>query len=232
MNIHFAITKGPNKDKLQDAVGVFKRKNYNLFIVADGVGSAKHSDFGAEMTIQAGKKAIEEWRKLKRQDVKVLIQLIHFYWNLLIRDSEYEKKDCLSTCLFFYLDKSDNRIVLGQLGDGLIFFESKIGIINLKSTDDYNFTKALGSSKSYDDWNVRDFHLDDVSFSLLMTSDGVSEDLVENKEKVFINTLIKEISKLKKNKRNLYLKKLLENWPTKFHNDDKSICVAWEMKEK
>ena len=230
MNIHSALIKGPKKEKLQDAIGIINQKYFSLFIVADGLGSAKNSDFGAKKAIIAVEKAVNQWRKLEKKDNKVLLQLIHFYWNLLIGDSDFKKKDCLTTCLFAYVDKLDRRIILGQLGDGILLFESKEETILVKSSDDYNFTKSLGSSKSFDDWNLKSFSFDINDFTLLIATDGVSEDLVENKETEFAKSLIQEILKLKRNIRNNYLKQLLENWPTKFHSDDKTICIAWEKK--
>ncbi len=230
MNIHSAIIKGPKKEKLQDAKGISNQKYFSLFIVADGLCSAKNSDFGSKKAIIAVEKAVNQWRKLEKKDNKVLLQLIHFYWNLLIGDSDFKKKDCLTTCLFAYVDKLDRRIILGQLGDGILLFESKEETILVKSSDDYNFTKSLGSSKSFDDWNLKSFSFDINDFTLLIATDGVSEDLVENKETEFAKSLIQEILKLKRNIRNNYLKQLLENWPTKFHSDDKTICIAWEKK--
>ncbi len=231
MNIHSAIIKGPKKETLQDAIGISNQKYFSLFIVADGLGSAKNSDFGAKKAIIAVEKAVTQWRKLEKKDNKVLLQLIHFYWNLLIGDSDFKKKDCLTTCLFAYVDKLDRRIILGQLGDGILLFESKEETILVKSSDDYNFTKSLGSSKSFDDWNLKSFSFDINDFTLLIATDGVSEDLVENKETEFAESLIQKMLKLKRNKRNIYLKQLLENWPTKFHSDDKTICIAWENKK-
>lgn len=230
MNIHSAIIKGPKKERLQDAIGIINQKYFSLFIVADGLGSAKNSDFGAKKAIIAVEKAVNQWRKLEKKDNRVLIRLIHFYWNLLIGDSDFEKKNCLTTCLFAYVDKLDRRIILGQLGDGILLFESKEETISVKSSDDYNYTKSLGSSKSFNDWNIKSSSLDINDFTLLVATDGISEDLVENKETEFAESLIHEMEKLKRNKRNNYLKQLLENWPTKFHSDDKTICIVWEKK--
>jgi len=231
MNIHSAIIKGPKKEKLQDALGIINQKYFSLFIVTDGLGSSKNSDYGAKKAIAAVEKAVNQWRKLKKKDNKILLQLIHFYWNLLIGDSDFEKKDCLTTCLFAYVDKLDKKIILGLLGDGLLFFESKEETVFVKSSDDYNYTKSLGSSKSFDDWNIMTSNYENEAFTLLITTDGISEDIVENKEKEFAESLIQKMLKLKKSKRNIYLKQLLENWPTKFHSDDKTICIVWEKKK-
>jgi len=231
MNIHSAIIKGPTKENLQDALGIVNQKHFSVLIVADGLGSAKHSDYGAKKAVVAVEKAVKQWRDLDKKDNKVLIQLIHFYWNLIIGDSDFEKKDCLTTCLFAYIDKISKKIILGQLGDGLLLIKSKIETVVVKSTEDYNFTKSLGRSKSYNDWNIKQVDYDINDFKLLITTDGISEDLVETKEDEFAEALIKNMLKYKQNKRNNYLNELLENWPTKFHTDDKTICIAWEKKK-
>jgi len=231
MNIHSAIIKGPKKEKLQDALGIINQKHFNLFIVADGLGSSKNSDYGAKKAIVAVEKAVNQWRKLEKKEIKVLIQLIHFYWNLLIGDSDFEKKDCLTTCLFAYIDKTSKIVLLGQLGDGLLLIKSKGETVFVKSTEDYNYTKSLGISKSYSDWNIKNVAYDINDFTLLVTTDGISEDLLENKEDEFAESIIQKMLNLKRNKRNNYLSQLLENWPTKFHSDDKTICIAWEKKK-
>jgi serine/threonine protein phosphatase PrpC len=230
MNINSAIIKGPEKKELQDALGIINQKHFSLLVVADGLGSAKHSEFGAKKAVEAVQKAVFEWRKLEKKEVKVLIQLVHFYWNLLIGDSDFEKKECATTCLFAYMNKENNTGILSQLGDGLVLLKTKEETIFLKSTDDYNFTKSLGSSKSYNDWNIRQIDFDRNDFNLLLTTDGVSEDLVKNKEDEFAEKLVETMIKMQRNKRNGYLHQLLKNWPTKYHTDDKTICIAWEKK--
>jgi serine/threonine protein phosphatase PrpC len=230
MNINSAKVKGPVKKELQDAFGFLNQKHFSLLVVADGLGSAKHSGFGANKAIDAVKKAVLEWRKLEKKEVKILIQLVHFYWNLLIGDSDFEKKECATTCLFAYMNKENNTGILSQLGDGLVLLKTKGKTIFLKSTDDYNFTKSLGSSKSYNDWNIKQIDFDRDDFNLLLVTDGVSEDLVEKKQDEFAEKLVETMIKTKRNKRNSYLHQLLKNWPTKFHTDDKTICIAWEKK--
>jgi serine/threonine protein phosphatase PrpC len=230
VNINSAIIKGPEKKELQDALGIINQKHFSLLVVADGLGSAKHSAFGAKKAIEAVQKAVLEWRKLDKNDIKVLIQLVHFYWNLLIGDSNFEKKECGTTCLFTYIEKLNDTIILSQLGDGLVMYKTKNETISLKSSDDYNFTKSLGSSKSYSDWNIKQTDFDSEDFNILITTDGISEDLVENKEDEFAEKLVSSMLKIKRNKRNGYLHQLLKNWPTKYHTDDKTLCIAWEKK--
>ncbi len=228
MNIHSATTKGPNKKINQDFYGISKQINFTLLIVADGLGSAINSDFGSKTAVRAVEKAIIQWRKLNNKNNKVLIQLIHFFWNLLISDSKYEKKDCSTTCLFAYIDKKNKKLLLGQLGDGIVLYKSKKKIAILQSKDEYNYTKSLGSSKYFNDWNIKEVDFE-IDFELFLATDGVSEDLKDNEK--FVTLLINNLSDIKKNKRNKALKQLLEEWPTKHHSDDKTICIAWKNKK-
>jgi serine/threonine protein phosphatase PrpC len=231
MDIHSAIIKGPKKETLQDALGIVNQKDYCLFVIADGLGSSQNSDYGSKTAINAVKKAVIQWRKLRKKNINVLIQLTHFFWNLLIRDTDYKKEDCLTTCLFAYVDKKTKEVILAQLGDGMLFYESSNEKVVIKSKEEYNFTKSLGVSKSIKDWNTYTSSYKHEGFSILVVTDGISEDIVVNKEKEFTCSLIKELSQIKKDKRNRYLRQLLANWPTKFHADDKSIIIGWENKK-
>ena len=227
MKIYRKSVKGPKKKVLQDASAFWHRKDYSVFVVSDGLGSALNSDFGSKSVLVAVRKAAKEWIALKKKDEKVLLQLIHFYWNLEILDSEFDKKDCLSTCLFAIIIHTEKRVILGQLGDGLICYKSDNKEEIISSNTDYNYTKALGASTKIEDWNLVSAKINLADFKLLMATDGVSEDIVENKEIDFTISLVENLTNISKNSRTKYIKRMLENWPTRFHSDDKTILIAW-----
>lgn len=232
MEVYSATSKGPLKELNQDYCTTINQDSFSLIVVADGLGSAKNSDIGSKMAAKAVKKAILQWRTLKNKKEKVLIRLIHFYWAIYIDDLAYEKKDCQTTCLFTYFDKKSKSLLMGHLGDGIILFNSP-GIYYIsKSNDDFNFTKSLGKSQSIDDWNLKLIDYDVTDFICFLSTDGVSEDLVLGKENKFALSLKDDMIALKRQKRNKYLKDLIINWPTKYHTDDKSICIAWNKKRK
>jgi serine/threonine protein phosphatase PrpC len=151
---HYASVKGIDKKENQDSLGVHETQKYLLSIVADGLGSAKYSKTGSKKAVLAVKKAIIEWRKLTQEDNNILLKLVYFYWNLFINDTKLEKKDCLTTCLFLYIDKINNNILIAQLGDGLIYYKSKNIVFLTKNNIDFNYTQALGSSKHINDWQI------------------------------------------------------------------------------
>ena len=78
-NTNCASMVGINKKYNQDAFGYKDTRKYFLAVVADGLGSARSSHIGSTQTIKVVQKSITEWRKLKRKNNAVLLQLIHFY---------------------------------------------------------------------------------------------------------------------------------------------------------
>jgi serine/threonine protein phosphatase PrpC len=227
---HHATVIGFEKNANQDSHEIYETSKYLISIATDGLGSSKYSDIGSFQAIKAVRKAITQWRSLNDSNSSVLLQLIHFYWNLFINDLNLEKKDCSTTCLFVYIDKENSKGLIAQLGDGMIYFKSNYYTYITPPSDDFNYTKSLGSSKSAKDWIINSIKLDKDDFSFFIATDGISDDIVKNKEKEFISHLIDCMNKLEKKSCNNFLQKTLKNWPTKFHKDDKTICITWSEK--
>jgi len=218
---------GINKKSNQDAHSVYESSKYLICIVADGLGSSKLSEIGSYQATRAVRKAITQWRSLNNSDSNVLLQLIQFYWNLFINDLSLAKKDCLTTCLFVYIDKVASKGLICQLGDGMIVFNTCSETYITPKSIDFNYTKALGSAKNISDWSVKSISFNNQDMQFFIATDGVSDDITENKEFHFLNYLIDEMNNIKENGRNRFLKSILQDWPTKFHKDDKTICIAW-----
>ena len=230
MNKSYASVLGFNKRTNQDSYKVTETKKYLLLCVADGLGSSQYSHIGSLYAVKAIKKAIVEWRNLKNKDINILIQMINFYWNLYIKDANYKKDDCQSTCLFVYIDKLTQEVTIGQLGDGMIYFKSENTIYLSDKLDDFNYTKSLGKSTKMSDWNTFHSKIDLNKFKCFLATDGISDDIVTNKEEEFLDTLIVKVSDNNLKSRNHILKGILKEWLTKFHIDDKTICTAWGNK--
>jgi len=230
MNKSYSSVLGVNKEINQDNCEVTETKQYLVLSVADGLGSSKYSHIGSLYSVKATKKAIIEWRKLRNRDTNILLQLINFYWNLYIRDINYKKDDCQSTCLFVYIDKYTKEVIIGQLGDGMIYFKSDDILYLSENLDDFNYTKSLGKSINISDWNIFYSKINLNNFKCILATDGVSDDIVASKEEEFLDTLIFKMADKNLKSRNYVIKDILQNWLTKFHNDDKTICIAWGNK--
>lgn len=61
------------------------------------------------------------------------------------------------------------------------------------------------------------------SYRLLLCTDGLSEDIIEDSTVELIHTLADNLTGKYKN--NLYLKDVIENWPNKYGGDDKTMVV-------
>jgi len=227
---HYATVIGINKKSNQDAHSIYESARYLISIVADGLGSSKLSEIGSYQATRAVKKAVTQWRSLKNSESNVLLQLIHFYWNLFINDLNLAKKDCLTTCLFVYIDKKTNEGLICQLGDGMIVFNSNSETYITPKSTEFNYTQALGSAKNISDWNVININFNSQDIQFFIATDGISDDIIEKKEVDFLSYLIDSMNKIETNGCNKFLKNTLQNWPTKFHKDDKTICITWSEK--
>ena len=62
--------------------------------------------------------------------------------------------------------------------------------------------------------------------SVLITSDGISSDLLQGREQEFADELLNDLKreKLLKDKK-AYIRKMIDNWPVPKHTDDKTVVV-------
>jgi serine/threonine protein phosphatase PrpC len=193
---------------------------------ADGMGSRKHADIGARAACRSVADAARQWARSPQCAPAVLLQFIHIFWRLHIEP--LEEKDCCATCLFAIALKS-GRLIVGQLGDGLIatattsedcqvLYEPKEGFGNQ--------TIGLGLAKSMQDWRWSEFNSGSrVPDKILICTDGISDDLKPGKHLQFITWLS---GKLKSGTTQMRWRKIaheLRNWPTPYHSDDKTLVL-------
>lgn len=208
----------------QDACSYFKFTGGELFVVSDGVGSKPHSDVGSKSVVKAVFDAAKKFSQFPQANAYQLIKLIHDYWELYILP--YNREDCAATCLFTLL-LENGRCVMGQIGDGGVYF--KLGedhFVLSEMDDDYaNVTTPITSVRSVKDWAVQDFIVDQ-DFAVLLCTDGVSEDLPKSLRFEYIDHLLAKIQPLKKQKqKNKRIRRMLINWGNPHNQDDKSIIV-------
>jgi serine/threonine protein phosphatase PrpC len=232
--IEFAgvTVKGPihrkEKKPNQDAIKMKKYKTGTVIAIADGFGSCNFSTIGASAAVSSVHDAYRLWSKSKVLKIEYLLKMIHLLWEQQILP--LAAIDCYSTCLFAIIT-NDNKVFLGQLGDGLVMYSSKddekMIHFDSKLTKAFsNQTTGLGVASKLSEWKFIKEEVSD-NFVILLCTDGVSDDLVEGKEKDFKLHLLDEIKFLSAKKRNEFLKNQLINWPTPKHTDDKTISLIW-----
>lgn len=196
-----------------------------VMVVADGLGTKKHSKIGSKEVCKAVGEATKVWIKKQNTPTEYLIKLIHNVWDLYIYP--YKKNDCATTCLFSIV-LNNGRVILGQLGDGIIYYNNGENLNVLTEIEDefLNITKSMSSAKSICEWKFKEISLTDQDFTLLMTTDGLSEDIIKEKRQDFMNYILKQIeSKKRQSKKNLVIKKILKSTNSKYSYDDKTLII-------
>lgn len=196
-----------------------------VMVVADGLGTKKYSKIGSREVCKAVGEATKIWIRKENTPIEYLIKLIHNIWDFNIYP--YTKSECGTTCLFSIVLDS-GRVLLGQLGDGIIYYNKGEGLNVLTEREDefLNITNSMSSVKSIYDWKFEEFNLTDDDFTLLMTTDGLSEDIIVEKREKFMYYVLNQIQRKDKQvKKNLSIKKILKSCESKYSCDDKTLII-------
>jgi hypothetical protein len=225
----FASVQGPSHIAKnlpnQDAVLLQHLAFGYIFVVADGMGSKKHSDIGSKAATKAVVEAVKDWIQKENAPTHHLLRLIHVLWGLYI--DPYETDDCSTTCLFgIYLN--NGTVILAQIGDGVVMLHLQNELHVLKEKDDeyFNETMPLHHAKTINDWTIKQFFVGEDDFTLFLGTDGVAEDIVEDLRADYMHYLLDEIGTYRKQKRrNLCIKRKLRTWANQNNSDDKSLII-------
>lgn len=230
-----ASVRGPEHCRLQipnqDCYRLFRAHWGNLAVVSDGVGSCPTSEYGSIAACRAVRQAMEWWLNHEAEDIKILLSKVQSDW--LVRILPFKPEESEATCLFAFCGL-DGRIMLGMLGDGLI------GV--LKSDDSYmelyekkgeafsNQTNALSETTTPEQWRILPLKVEECQ-SILLCTDGVADDLVAEKREAFVRHVYEIGREFCAAKASRELRKMLENWPTPKHSDDKTLLCLYRYQE-
>ena len=124
------------------------------------------------------------------------------------------------------------QVFLGQLGDGNVFYDIGKGVSVLKEKDDdfANLTTGMGNLRSFEEWTLKSFVLSDQSVKICLMTDGVSETLIEDRRKDFVELIWKRMfEKTNIVERNNMIYKLLREWNPINSGDDRTL-VSYEKR--
>ncbi len=202
----------------QDSVLVKSVPTGWVAVVCDGMGSKPHADLGSKLACSA------VFNTVKRLDFKVdskeFIKMVYQRWLNALGD--VKAKDAVTTCLICWLSYQ-GELRTFQLGDGLII-NSKEELKHTDSSDFGNITTGLGKSKKFSDWQVTQQQMGKGDVIALMT-DGISEDINQDMEMEFVNTISESIKGKSIRQAKTWLKTEFRNWATPNHTDDKSLAL-------
>lgn len=216
--------KDNNSDN-QDFTLIAENKNYLLVTVSDGLGSSENSLEGAKVVCKIIRHLI------KNSDLNIqsrdLSRAIVNKWNAVISRKSGVIKDYRTTNSFIIVLKGQRKIIIGRLGDVMVSMRIDGVNVPIASFDKefINETECLGSDGSQE-FEI-DFYDFQSSFEFLIATDGIGDELVEDKLDLLFNYLKTKYAAVPKSRRNYLLKREIEQSLNNKNNDDKSIVFAW-----
>ena len=189
-------------------------------VVCDGLGSKKSSHLGSTTACTA---ALEAWKVWKSSGVGTpedFIRLLEVTWRLMLRDTP--PGDSATTCIVFIQDHHQ-RCFVAQLGDGM-FIKRRADNIYLHpyQQHDFGFTKGLGITHTLNDWTIHQLPFLKEGESILMLSDGLSEDIEMDSISPLIQYLVDEVAQDPSPEHRLTTE--LTDWDS---HDDKTLLLIW-----
>ena len=103
-------------EEIQDAWALKHYAVGSIVVVCDGLGSKKHSAFGAAEACRAACDAFRYWAPLEDAPERGFLALLHNLWRLRVHG--LGRRDCATTCLL--AAATPRSLLLAQLGDGLL----------------------------------------------------------------------------------------------------------------
>ncbi len=216
--------KIPNQDS-------WKARRYkwgNVVVVSDGLGSKAHSDYGSKAACLAVFEAAKSYQNTPNANIADILRLIHANW--LVKIAPYSSTDCSTTCLFAI--QIGGVITLGRLGDGMIVAVGKSDehhiILSDKKQDSFsNYTNSLQHEFRPVQWEIATIE-SAVCYAVVLCTDGISDDLLPEKQLVFAQELYSTYADMESKERKKDLKRWLNEWPVPGHSDDKTIACLFK----
>lgn len=225
-----ATVKGPKHVRdgqpNQDAIFYRKWHQYWLMVVCDGMGSKPYAHVGSRLACKAVDAAVQSCDFYTPE--RDLAKMVYINWLRYLEENGIQPTDAATTCLFAW-GHALGAVRLFQLGDGEIFYQTdSFGRVKIKSDHLFsNQTDALGFSKSWNDWGYKMIYFTHPSHSVVLMTDGISDDLVNEKD--FLSTMVQVLKGKKFRQSKKYLQHELHHWQTPQHSDDKSIgLIYWK----
>ena len=210
----------------------FPKKDFYSVALADGAGSYKYSDIGAEFITKKVLYYLNSKFKYLFKYKKPELTLLSFIEKELIKlskEKNIDVKEFSSTLLFIAIQ--DNRYILGHIGDGVIGYLSKnnkIEVLSYPENGEYaNSTFFTTSFENKRRLKIKKGNLDNIQGFILM-SDGVEESLYNKQLKKLIpvtKTIIKWLDNFSEKQVEEILKNNLKQVFTQKTIDDCSIGI-------
>lgn len=210
----------------QDAF-LIKRYRFGVVMcVCDGVGSNRFAHYGAKAACKAVSKVFRHHYYGKISKDQIGLNIDQYYKRNLRKK---HRSEAATTCLFVFV-YNDSKIIIGQAGDGAILIQINGKLIMFQSKQDefMNEVIPLNGIHVYKSWKIKNLKFSsstDTNLLFLLSTDGISEDILPNKWQAFMNHFLL-LSEGIKPKQALYNE--LKNWSVPGSFDDKTVVTfSW-----
>ncbi|WP_379969614.1 PP2C family serine/threonine-protein phosphatase [Ectobacillus sp. sgz5001026] len=218
-----------NNEYNQDYFRCNVKNQIKYIILADGLGSAKHSHIGSQKAVDLLEQMINEHfcseDTLLEKEINAFNSRFLENWRRIFPNNfrEYD-----TTLLYLIIFK--HGVLLGRIGDGLILYSVKNEAvqINEERNSFSNQTYSLASNNALDYFKSKYTPINfmqEVPIVFILTSDGVSDDLKHDMLKKLPAYLYDEL----REKGVIEMQRVIEdwiiNWKTKNHSDDRTFCI-------
>lgn len=223
-----------NHTPCQDFIYSLAKGEVVCIALADGAGSCKHSDIGAEISCIAISEHLtsdfERFFSMSSLEIKRFI--IHAIRTRLGRKASLleSTKDALSSTLLFLAIKGD-KFIMGHIGDGVICGEinGDLELLSAPENGEFVNTTYFVTSRNYER-HFRITHGNVSNYtSFFLMSDGAAEALFHKKEHTFspaLKTFASWLDTYQSNQVSEAIKSNMENLFPKHTVDDCSIVIA------
>lgn len=200
----------------------------HVIAVCDGMGSRPNARAGSKAACLAVREAATRWARVEDLPVRYLAHLVEVYWRL--RIFPIEPSTAVTTCLFAVVTRS-RRCVVGGLGDGMVLVRTGDELksaLTPRGDAFANQTTGLGLASGARDWTLLELPDTGLDRTIVLATDGVSEDLIPERYADLIGWLAESFRSLSPTDRAVKLAAELREWPTPMHSDDKTMAVLFE----
>ena len=216
----------------QDSWAAFHHTWGDGVVASDGLGSKVLSEIGSDAVCRAVECAARTCHGLQssenhmEDELTFLSDRIKSIWLSFI--APLEPRDCSATCMFAFRF-ADGIIRMGMLGDGLLAVLKSDGTVLSLSEDKTgsfsNVTSALSKNTTSKDWRFLTLQ-ENLCRAVLLCTDGISDDLtdIDNFVRGFVAHSVALACTVAASRS---ARKMLEDWPTPKHSDDKTIACLF-----
>lgn len=193
-----------------------------ILAVADGIGSARNSQYGAKSAVGAAVASGTAWLSNELPAEGIPADVTRRWSQAVAR----EDTASFATTILLACTTPSGDLLATWLGDGLICatISGVVHEVTPRRAGFSDVTTAMTSSSLNPGWRQRrieGLRADDV---VMLASDGISDDLQLARLGGLLSALRDQLRRVPATERDSFIRSELRSWPTPGHRDDKTLA--------